>query len=195
MNQENLKTDWDRYLERDKTKGLLGLTFGRLTVVDFIGKIEGQTGKWWLCECGCGVLKPIRGNAITTPNQPTRSCGCLHRESALTANSTHGHSSDYSPNQYIYRLWTNIHRKCNNPTDRAYRNYGGRGITVFKDWQSIDKFCDYIINILGHRPSPEYSIDRIDNDGNYEPDNLRWATRSQQNNNRRCSVRLEESAA
>ena|SRR3990167_808317 len=80
-----------------------------------------------------------------------------------------------------YRAWAHLRNRCNNPRDRAYANYGGRGIEVCERWDLVDNFLED----MGPRPGPEYSIDRIDNDGNYEPDNCRWTTDSEQNSNRR----------
>jgi hypothetical protein len=89
---------------------------------------------------------------------------------------------------YLYSLWKNIMNRCYNPKHNSYKNYGGRGIIMYEPWKNDKKlFFDYIINVIGHRPSPQHSIDRIDPDDNYLPGKLSWADRTQQTHNRRIS--------
>lgn len=130
----------------------------------------------WKCLCMCGRLGLRRSQQLR--NNPTCN-SCLSRSRTI-----HGYSG--SPE---YRRWRSMKERCNSPNNKGYKNYGGRGIKVFPEWDTAEgfpKYMKYLDDNLG--PCPEgCSLDRIDNDGNYEPGNLRWATASQQNNNRRDS--------
>lgn len=146
--------------------------------------------EFWLYECFCGNTKIIRKNDVLTGG--TRSCGCLKIEAAvknLTAidNITHGEARNKNKTME-YRCWERIKQRCLNQKNKVYKYYGGRGIKMYGPWiASYAEFLNYILSSIGRRPSNKYSIDRIDNDGNYTPGNLRWATQSQQNFNRRGS--------
>lgn len=156
--------------------------FGRWTV---IGDVESD-GKRQLvpCRCQCGTERKVRADALRSGD--STSCGCFAREfhkSRLTR-------SDLS-RTYIYRIWWHIVDRCCNPECPAYENYGGRGIRVCDRWRdSVEDFCGDILASIGERPSPRMELDRIENDGNYEPGNVRWATRSQQARNRRATAKL-----
>jgi hypothetical protein len=154
-------------------KNLAGRRFGRLIAIR-----PDRTGKTirWECECDCGNTCSIPISSLSK-KRPTESCGCLWKETVAGCTRTHGQSETY-----LYRIWTLIIQRCRNPNNPAYPRYGGRGITICDQWrESFEEFASSI----GDRPSPTHSIDRINNDGNYEPGNVRWATKEEQGNNSR----------
>jgi hypothetical protein len=159
---------------------LTGQELGRLTVLGFKRMPNGKSG--WYCSCSCGNLKLI--DAYNLSKRITNSCGCLAIELNIKRCTTHGHCSRgvKSPE---YRSYRHAKHRCNNPNNLAYDDYGGRGIKFLFD--SFEQFLDE----LGVKPSPEYSIDRIDNDGNYERGNVRWATLDMQASNKRSNRNVE----
>jgi hypothetical protein len=130
----------------------------------------------WLCRCVCGTERPVRESHLRS--RASRSCGCVHRGEPRISRTQHG--GYRSPE---YRAWAHMIERCNNPDVPGYENYGGRGVRVCERWRN--SFEDFLSDI-GRRPSPRHSIDRFpNNDGNYEPDNCRWATPSEQMRNTR----------
>lgn len=142
-----------------------GQRFGRLTVIREVAKIpDGNRHRRAFklnCDCGKTCIASLIG--LTTGHN--QSCGCLHRELIANNNRTHGRSRDP-----VYSVWQSMLKRCGNPNHKSYPDYGGRGIKVCKRWQ---KFENFLID-MGERPSSSYELDRIDNDGDYTPRNVRW---------------------
>lgn len=155
----------------------IGLVFGRWVVLADLGIQDRR--HYWLCGCQCGSPpRSVLQHSLKTG--VSISCGCAKKETLSLANSTHGCSR---PKSAEYAAWTAMRARCLNPRHKSYPNYGGRGITICKRW--LDSFEDFLADV-GYRPSIHYSLDRFpNNNGHYEPGNVRWATVKQQVRNRR----------
>lgn len=156
-------------------KNLTGMSFGRLVVVSYAGKNK-HNKTTWVCICDCGESTTVIGSYMNNGN--TKSCGCLQREVAKERRTTHGMYK--SPEYFTYNDMLN---RCHNKQNKDYASYGGRGIKVCARWR--DSFEAFYAD-MGSRP-PSLSLDRIDNDAGYSPDNCRWATSSEQSLNRRIN--------
>lgn len=150
-----------------------------LRVVNFAGS-NNQGNAMWECICDCGNTTVVRGTDLKSGN--TMSCGCYKTNFHKNRLTKHGMAGTKT-----HDLWCNIKQRCNCVTDHHYKSYGGRGIKVCPEWEDdFQVFYDYVSQ-LPHFGEKGYSLDRINNDGNYEPGNVRWATNKQQANNRRSS--------
>lgn len=162
-----------------------GTKFGRLTVIERAPNKPGVTCAQWRCVCECGKEKITQG--IYLRKNLVRSCGCLYDETRLTAgqkNRRHGESNGKTPE---HRCWSGMNSRCNNPNHPDYANYGGRGIKVCERWRVYENFRDD----MGRKPDPTWSLDRIDVNGNYCPENCRWASATEQIRNRTNTAFVE----
>lgn len=158
---------------------MIGQVYGAWTVVDVSGQ---KTGAMVRCVCNCGTERDVR--AYSLEQGKSKDCGCLKSERLRKANTKHGNTS-----HELWDVFYQMNNRCSNPSHPYYYCYGGRGITVCSRWRITDKegFSNFISD-MGERPRG-LTLDRIDNEGGYCPENCRWATRKQQANNTR-TVRL-----
>lgn len=165
-------------------------TDSKLTPVKFMYVRESAV--YWLYRCDCGTEKVLWKGNVDYGN--TKSCGCLRKQQSLARlpiRKTHGEGSGEHITKE-YRCWSNIKDRCYNPKSREFKSYGGRGITMYEPWvNSYETFRDWLVSTIGRCPEGK-SLDRLNNDGNYEPNNLRWATPVQQANNRRGGLTLTQ---
>tara|TARA_R110000868_G_scaffold13848_3_gene64357 strand:- start:8415 stop:8933 length:519 start_codon:yes stop_codon:yes gene_type:complete len=162
---------------------LTGIRFGRLLAISLAGRDNGNQC-YWNCICDCG--NNIKTRATCLRSGDTQSCGCLRNERIRKALNKHGESSSIKKTtEYI--SWFGMKQRCYNTNFRQYKDYGGRGIKVCERWK--ESFVNFLED-MGRKPSPQHSLDRINNDGNYEPSNCRWATRSEQQNNKRNNKKM-----
>lgn len=167
-----------------KCKDLTGLNYGRLTVIsrdEDRTEPSGRKRVYWLCKCECGKVVSVQYSALKAGK--TKSCGCLKTERNKKHFTKHGFSKER-----LYQVWTDIKKRCSNPNYKQYKDYGGRGIIICDEWKNDYLFFrDWALK-NGYNPYAKYgecTIDRIDVNGNYEPNNCRWVTIKQQNNNKR----------
>jgi hypothetical protein len=151
-------------------KNLKGQTFGRLIVIKDTGKRTRFRNVIYLCLCRCGNMIEVPQERLRKGD--TKSCGCLKKE----LNYKHGDARKKNQKR-LYGIWNGMRGRCNNLKDKAYKYYGARGIQVCKEWRNSYFAFKSWATLSGYKEG--LSIDRIDNDGNYEPSNCQWITRSE----------------
>ncbi len=166
-----------------------GQRYGRWIVLSFIGN-NYRGDRLWLCRCDCGIERVVKGGILRSGE--SQSCGCLNKEKVAEAcrkrSTIHRETVDYKSTPE-YNAWLSLKGRCLNPRNSAFQGYGGRGIMVCDRW--VNSFPNFLEDV-GRRPSPQHSIDRFpNNDGNYEPGNVRWATRTEQNRNKRSVLLID----
>jgi len=161
-------------------KNIIGQRFGRLKVVSFSHKDKSKKHSFFFCKCDCGNEKVVCSDNLKKGD--TKSCGCLQKELTGKRFTTHGMSRSS-----IYHRWQNMVNRCLKNSDPAYKNYGGRGITVCDRWLKFENF--YEDTKKGYKK--DLTLDRINNNENYEKSNCCWATRKEQQQNTRRTIKIE----
>lgn len=168
---------------------LTGNRYGRLLVLRREGTRRspcGSTKVLWRCLCDCGNETVVAGSELKTGK--TKSCGCYHKETiAEIGRSSRKHGD--SQNSRLYTIWSGIIQRCQYPKHVEFYRYGGRGISVCDEWRDYSNFKNWAIE-TGYNDNDKLSIDRVDNDGDYSPDNCKWSTVIEQSNNRSSNVYL-----
>lgn len=153
-----------------KRKDLTGQRFGRLVVIEEEGRIDGRC--LWTCKCDCGAITKVRSGNLLSGG--TKSCGCLRKDAPSKHNGK---------GTRLYNIWRGMIQRCEDPNQKSYKDYGGRGVQVCKEWRQ--DFSSFRKWAEGAGYAESLTIDRVNVDGDYCPSNCKWATRAEQNRNKR----------
>ncbi len=175
-------------MEGEMMNDLTGQKFGRLLVLYDSGERKGRKVVW-VCLCACGNFTEVKSDSLGSGR--TKSCGCFMIDQTKKANIGNKYSIKHgdalsSKKSRLYTIWSHMKERCSNPNDKKYRRYGGRGIKVCDDWR--DNYSAFKSWAISNGYRDDLTIDRIDNDGNYEPSNCQFITRSE-NSRKGCLVR------
>lgn len=173
------------YMAYRQIRNLEQGVFGAWTVLRYshwVRKPDKNRRHFWICTCHCGTVRPVQHEKLI--GKRSFSCGCQKSENLRQKATKHGDNARYGAGVTPeYRSWTHAKGRCYNPTDANYSDYGGRGIRMYPEW--VDSYPAFLA-YLGRKPSVTHSLDRFpNNDGDYAPGNVRWATPSEQNYNQR----------
>lgn len=170
-------------------RNLEGIKFGRLTILNRVNKpehLKTNNTTYWFCICECGNTRVIPRTNLVKGN--TTSCGCLNKE--IVSNQMKETLTTHNMSRTrFYAIWRNMKYRCNNPNCHTYMDYGGRGIVICERWNKFENFFEDMYDSyqkhVGEYGEKQTTLDRRDNNGNYEPNNCRWATYSEQVSNQR----------
>jgi hypothetical protein len=161
---------------------LAGKRFGQLVCIEEVGRKNGRV--LWRCKCDCGNESIVTSSNLKSGH--IKSCGCARINGVRGAHYTHGLSTNgYNRKTHLYSVWVMMRQRCLNPKNKAYNCYGGRGIKICKEWEDYKNFHDWAM-ANGYRSG--LTIERINNDSDYEPSNCRWATYKEQGQNTRRNL-------
>ena len=173
-----------------KHNNLQGERFGKLVVLCEAGRTKDRH-ILWKCLCDCGWETTVSSNQLVS--KKTQSCGCLQKERTSRAKFKHGASGNHSSIDRLYKIWSSMRKRCLTKSCKDYKNYGGRGITICKEWDDFATFKEWAIK-NGYSYTAEFgkcTIDRIDVNGNYCPENCRWVGMDVQQRNKRNTKKMD----
>lgn len=160
---------------------LTGSSFGEWVVLSY-SHTDKRGSLSWVCRCSCGTISEVSGNNLKSGK--TTSCGCMKARKTADRSTTHGMSKTR-----VYKIWAGMIQRCTNQNRAAYKYYGGRGISICDRWRDFKNFFED----MGSPPSESHSLERVDNNGWYEPSNCKWATAEvQSRNNRNCKLNKDQ---
>lgn len=164
---------------------LTGQIFDRLTVIEKTDKRDSNGSVIWLCRCACTNEILVKSNSLTSGH--TKSCGCINKERASEFCKTHFRTHNLRTHR-LYNTWEHMKQRCYNKNNKDYKNYGARGIIVCNEW--LDDFMIFYSWAISNGYRDDLTLDRVNVNGNYEPNNCRWATQGEQNNNKQSHHKL-----